>query len=613
MSQHPVYRFDDFLVDPGGWRLTRDGEEIHLEPVVLRLLIYLISHRDRLVTRQELMDTVWGDTVISESALTKAAARLRKALRGDSGHPRYLETVHSQGYRFVAEVEEVTDPAAPLAAARTKPVRRSLLAAGAATVVLALLVGLFVRAPEPVDDIASLAVLPLHNLTGDPAQDNFADGLQDILITELSQLPGLRVTSRQSTRRYRDSEMPTADIATELGVDALVEGSLLAAGSEIAVTVQLIDGRSDEHRWAQRYERETAFVFDMAADMAQAINSAIDPASPPQRAAGMHVDAVDPRAIDAYAVGLANLDRFSPDGMRTAIEQFEYATTIEPKFALAWGQLAAAYALYSMFGFAPPHESIEKARVAALQALASDESFYIGYSALGWVRLWTGEIGRACASFAEALRLNPSAPFALHGDADCLMHAGRWDESIDRMWDLTRLSPFSTMPGRALAYHLFLARRYDEAIDTVYDLRARNPAIALHYILAWVYWDRGEFDKALEEDRLELESRGDTALLSALDKGLDAGGPGAAMRAMADALVARADHSYVDPFEIGKTYARAGMVDEALHWLGIAVDYGSYEIYYLAFRPDFDVLRDDPRFDDLLERVYGQEMPKKIL
>lgn len=619
MNQHPVYRFDNFVVDPGSWKLTCDGEEVHLEPVVLKLLIYLIFHRDRLVTRQELMDTVWGDTVISESALTKAAARLRKALRDDSGHPKFLETVHSQGYRFIAAVEEAEHTGnsdLPPPTARQRVASAAPLAVAGLVVIAVLLLVIWDRVPDgnrvAAQPIRSLAVLPLSNLTGDPAQDYFADGLQDILITELSQIQGLRVISRQSMKRYRSSELAAMDIAAELGVDALVEGSLLGAGSEVVLTIQLVDGRSDEHHWAEHYERETGRLFDLAADIARAIGTTVGLASP-ERLPGERIDIVDTRAIDAYSLGLKHLDQFTPGDLRTAIEQLELATDIEPRFALAWGQLAAAYALSSMYGFAPPRESIEKARAAAQQALLADPKFSIGHSALGWVRLWTGEFGAACASFAEALRLNPSAPYALHGEADCLMHQGRWDESIDRLRELMLVSPRSTMPSRALGYHLFLAGRYDEAIEAVMAMRARNDGLLLHYLLAWIYWDLGEFDKALEEERLELERRGDTALLAALDTGLASGGPFGAMRAMAEALVERSAEAYVDPFEIGKTFARAGMVDEALDWLNKAVDFGSYEIFYLALRPDFDVLRGDPRYDTLLERVYGQQVPQRNL
>lgn len=615
MNHHHVYRFDDFLVDPEAWSLTRNGDEIHLEPVVLELLLYLIANRDRLVTRQELMDTVWGDTVISESALSKAVARLRKALGDDSHTHLYLETVHSKGYRFVAEVEEAEGPVHP-----ERPADETrILAARHRVVVLAVLVVLGLLAIfwiRPLQEngsqatsIESLAVLPLSNLTGDPGQDYYVDGLQDVLITELSQIPGLRVTSRQSTRRYRDSQLPTADIAGELGVDALVEGSLLREGNRIEVTIQLIDGKSDEHVWAARYAREMPDFFNLVADVSQAIGTAIDGAAFRSGDGQAHegIGQADTRAIEAYSRGLMHLDRFSPDDVLAAIEQFRLATAIEPGFALAWGHQAAAHAMLGLYGFAPPRESIENARADALRAIEADDQLYIGYSAIGWVSLWTGDFEGGCAAFKEALHLNPSDPYAIHGDGDCLMLDGRMDESIDRLRELAMVSPFSAMSNRILPYHLFLARRYDEVISTVTETRARIPGLYMHYILAWVYWDQGEFEKALEAERLELERRGDTVMLVALDEGLIAGGPAGAMRAMAEALVARSSEAYVDPFEIGKTFARAGMVDEALYWLERAVNYGSYETTYLAFRPDFDVLRDDPRYDELLKRVYGDE------
>ena len=225
---------------------------------------------------------------------------------------------------------------------------------------------------------------------------------------------------------------------------------------------------------------------------------------------------------------------------------------------------------------------------------------------LAWVRAWTGEVEEGCALFKEAVRLNPSDPYAIHGEADCLMLDGRMDESIARLRDILEVSPFSALQNRPLPYHLFLARRFDEAVEEVEAARERIPGVYMHYILAWVYWTQGRFDEALEAERQELERRGDTAVLAALEDGLEAGGPHAAMRAMAEALVDRAEESYVDPFEIGKTFARAGAVDEALYWLNEAADYGSYEITYLEFRPDFDVLRSDPRFQELVKRIHGR-------
>jgi len=614
-----VYRFDEFLVDPKTWKLSRDGREVHLEPVVLKLLIYLIENRERLVTRHELMDTVWGDTVISESALTKAVARLRKALGDDSATHRYLETVRSRGYRFVAVVEEIESPNqhnhSP-GKGHATIVRRALLASAAAILALVIVAvfwpGTLQHETPEEEVIRSLAVLPLNNLTGDPEQDYYVDGLHDILVTELSQTRSLRVTSRQSTSRYRNSDLPTTEIARELGVDAIVEGSLLREGNRIEVTVQLIDGRSDEHLWAQRYTREAPYVFDLISEVANAIDAEITAKLPQEgdRLTHERMGPLDPRAIDAYALGVAHLDRFNRDGIRTAIGQFQTAVAIEPKFALSWGQLAVAHAMDALFGFTPPHESIEKWQAAALKAIEADDQVAIGHSALGWARMYTGDFDGACESFAQALRLNPSAPYAMHGDADCLMLDGRMDENVARIREISRVSPFSAMHNLPLCSHLFMARRFDEAVSETKDVQVRNRQLSLHWFLAMVYWQQGRFDEALEEERLELEQRGDTVLLAALEEGFDAAGPTGAMSAMAEALVARAQESYVNPFTIGETFARAEMVDEALHWLDQAAGHGSYNMTYLAFWPPFDVLRGDPRYQDLVERVYADRAPE---
>lgn len=615
-----MYCFDDFLADPETWRLSKGGEEVHVEPLVLHLLIYLITHRDRLVTRQELMDAVWNDTIISESALTKAVARLRKALDDDSIAPRYLETVRSQGYRFVADVKELESHGSHASPSRVAILRkrRQRILVGATSLLVLMLAAIFwARVSENNDsgmgEIRSLAVLPLNNLTGEPEQDYYVDGLQDLLITELSRLPGLRVTSRQSTKRYRNSALTAADIARELGVDALVEGGLLREGGKIEVTIQLIDGRSDAHLWAERYTRETPYVFNLIADIADAIGTEIGVPRPSPGSGGLgHIltGPVDPRAIDAYAMGTMHLDTFTRDGIRSAIEQLETAVTIEPEFALALGQLGAAYAMQGMFGFAPPRESKEKLLAAGLRAIMADDQVAIGHSSLGFARMYKGDFDSACESFAKALRLNPSATYAIHGEADCLLFEGRMDESVARLRELLTISPFSAMHSMPLPSHLFMARRFDEAIDAATAMQARTPQFSMHWLIAKFYWEQGRFDKALEHERLEFEWRGDAVLLAALDEGLEVGGPAGAMRAIADALVARASESYVDPFDIGETFARAGMVDEALHWLEKAVEHGSYEMTYVAFWPHLDTLRNDPRFQGLLEGVYGGQVPK---
>jgi len=523
---------------------------------VLRLLIYLITNRDRLVTRQELMDTVWGDTVISETALSQAVARLRKALGDNTASPRYIETVHSQGYRFSTKVK----------------------ASGRA--------------------IHSIAVLPLKNLTGDPGQDYMAYGLQDSLTTELSRISELRVTSFQSTMHYGDSDRTRREIALELGVDALVEGSLVQIGEQIEVNLQLVDGRTGENIWAQHFERKIPYTFDLLTTVVNAMASEIGLHSPHEL-----IGPIDPNAIQAYWLGLNHMNRFSPTGLASAIDHLGTATEIEPRFDLAWGNLAVAHFLQMLAGFAPPGESMEKAQLAAQQAVRVGNRSSIGHAVLGWTHLCNQDFPSAFEATREALRINPSDPFAIHGDADCLLYEGRMEESVERVRELAVIAPFSVIHQVPLCYHLFLARRYDESLAVALSIQDRFPDFPLHENLSLIYWQQGLYDKALKEDRHKYELYGDSELLALFDENEAAKDPRELMRAIAETLVERSAESYVDALDIGEAFARAGAVDEAIDWLTRAVEQKSFAVVHLPFRPDFDGLRGDPRYSDLLQRL----------
>jgi TolB-like protein len=511
------------------------------------------------------MDTVWGDTVISEAALSKAVARLRKALGDNTASPRYIQTVHSQGYRFSTKVE---------ASSRA---------------------------------IHSIAVLPLKNLTGDPGQDYMAYGLQDSLTTELSRISELRVTSFQSTMHYGDSDRTLPEIALELGVDALVEGSLVQIGEQIEVNLQLVDGRTDEHIWAQHFERKTPYTFDLLTDAAHAIASRI----------GLHsedelIGPIDPNAIQAYWLGHDYMGRFSPTGLASSIDHLRTATEIEPRFALAWGNLAVAHFLQMLAGLAPPRECMEKARLAAEQAVRVGNRSSIGLSILSWIHLCNQDFSSGRKAAREALRINPSDPFAIHGDADCLLYEGRMEESVERVRELALIAPFSFIHQVPLSYHLFLARRYDEALAVTLSIQERFPNFPLHENLSLIYWQQGQYDKALQEDRRKYELYVDTELLTLFDENEAANAPRELMRAIAETLVERSAESYVDALDIGEAFARAGAVDEAIYWLTRAVEQKSFAVVHLPFRPDFDGLRGDPRYSELLQRLgYPTNDPGK--
>ena len=612
VNEHREYRFDDFLVKPEAWNLYRDGQVIHLEPTVLKLLVFLIGNRDRLVTREELMDTVWGGTVVSESALSKAVARLRKALDDDPGAPRYIETVHSRGYRFVAEVEETElDTRSP--SPSSKVGRHGVTAAVFAGLLLILLL-LFGRsvfdqgadqpAGEGADQIKSLAVLPLDNLAGSPNQDYFVEGLHEVLITELSKISGLRVISRQSTMRFGDSEWSLPEIAGELGVDALVEGSVMLVGERVQVTAQLIHGRTDAHLWAHTYERDTRDVLGLLSEVAATISTEIESTlRTPGAKQPAAIGPVDPVASEAYLRGLYHLNRFGLQSFKRSLSYFEQAIAADPDFALAWGGLAGAHLMLAYFGEESPREAIMQARVAALEALKLDDQSFTGHAALGWVRLFTWDWPGAGQSFEEALRLHPNHAMTLHGYADYLMLTGRPEDGLAQVRRARLIDPFTPTSNVPVPFHLYLMRRYEEAIADIRQLQERTPGYAMHRLLALVYWQQGRLEEALEQERQELALRKDVELLAALEQGDARGGPRGAMLAMAEALVRRSSTTYVDPFTIAVTFARAEQSESTLDWLGAAVERGSLELMYIGLRPEFDPLRDDPRYAKLVQRL----------
>jgi len=612
VNEHREYRFDDFLVKPEAWNLYRDGKVIHLEPTVLKLLVFLISKRDRLVTREELMDTVWGNTVVSESALSKAVARLRKALDDDPGAPRYIETVHSRGYRFVAEVEE-TEPDTETPPAPPKFSRYAFMAVFLAGLLLVLVL-LFGRdvydqgaeqaAGQGADQIKSLAVLPLDNLADSPDQDYFVEGLHEVLITELSKISGLRVISRQSTMRFGGSEWSLPAIAGELGVDALVEGSALLVDERVQVTAQLIHGRTDAHIWAQTYERDARDVLGLLSEVADTISTEIESTlRTPGTERPDAIGPVDPVASDAYLRGLYHLNRFGLQSFKRALAYFEQAVAVEPGFALAWGGLAGAHLMLAYFGEEPPREAIVQARVAALEALELDEQSYSGHAALGWVRLFTWDWPGAGQSFKEAIRLHPNHPMTLHGYADYLMLTGRPEDGMAQIRHARLIDPFTPTSNMPVPFHLYMMRRYDEAIADIAQLQERIPGNAMHQLLALTYWQQGRLTEALEQERLALARRKDVELLAALEQGEARDGPQGAMLAMAETMVRRSATTYVDPYTIAVTFARAGRPEETLEWLGAAVERGSLELMYIGFRPEFDSLRDNPRYVKLVQRL----------
>ena len=600
------------MVDLEAWQLIRQGQVVHVEPTVLKLLVFLIENRHRLVIKRELLDAVWGGTYVSESALSKAVARLRKALEDTPSKPKYIETVHALGYRFTADIQVIEQPTGnkSIQASTRRRTFTRILFAGILIIVLLLLslelsnLWMEKSSKEEPLKVTSLAVLPLSNLSGDQEQDYLVDGLHEALITELSKIAGLKVISRQSSMHYKTSDKLVPEIATELNVDALVEGGVLRVGDEVQVTAQLIHGLTDEHMWAETYRRDLRDVFTLLSEVARAITEEIEITLMPEEEQRLSRTApVNPEANDAYLRGRHFLNSFTPEGFQKALVYFNQAVDIDPNFALGWASLAGTQLLIAYFGDMPPHEAIFQARVAALRALELDNQLSGAYAALGWVRLYTWDWPGAGEAFERALRLNPNDAVSYHGYADYLTLTGQPEEGLLQVKRGRSIDPFTPMSNLPVPFHLYLMRRYDESISEVHELLKVNPGYPVNWLLTQVYWQKGMFTQALVEYRKALVRWNDSELLEAMEDGNVDSGPRGAMLAVARKLDERSKLRYVDPFRVASMYAMAGEVDCSFEWLESAINQGSLELVYIDVRPDFDPLRHDQRYGKLMNRL----------
>ena len=347
-----VFRFGPFRVDARTGELTNAGQRTPLRDQPLQLLLLLLERPGDLVTREELTRRLWpADTFVDfDRGLNKAINHLREALSDSAEHPQFIETLPRKGYRFIAPVRpdpEDADPAVD--APPTRSGRRLWLVMAAVIAAIAIAVAVAVdvgglrraiggRAAAP-PHIASLAVIPLENLSGDPEQEYFADGMTDALITDLAKIGSLRITSRTSVIRYKGTKRTIKDIGRELDVDAVVEGTVTRAGGRVRITAQLIQVSTDMHLWAETYERDVSEVLELqravATDVARRIDAVVRPLDRPR--------IVQPEAYGLYLKGRYSFYRYTSQGWQRAIEHFTRAIEHDPTFASAYAGLADTY------------------------------------------------------------------------------------------------------------------------------------------------------------------------------------------------------------------------------------------------------------------------------
>jgi len=631
---HGRLRFGVFELDLRAGELRKHGLRIRLQEQPFQLLAMLLEHPGEVVTREELQKKLWpADTFVDfDHGLNKAISKIREALSDSAEGPRFVETVARRGYRFLAEVK-VADAAtvrspelAPLLRpvaevgdladlAGTPAMPKYLLSSFAwkisAFVLLLLVASLAAwklhpwNRPSPV--IRSLAVLPLESLSSDASQDYFADGMTDELISDLGQISALRVISRTSVMAYKHTRKPLPQIARELNVDAVVEGTVLRSGDQVRITAQLIEASADKHLWSQSYQGELRDTLALQNQVARAIADQIRiNVNPQEQAALKNLKVVNPQAYESILKGRYFWNKRTADGLKVALAYFNQAIDEDPKYAQAYSGLADTYSLLGDWQYAvmTPKEALPKAKGAAIKALELDSTLGEAHNSLAFcLDGFDWDFDSAGKEFRRAIELNPSYATAHHWYAWHLSLLGRYDEAIAEMRKAENLDPLSLIINADLAELLVLAHSYDESIRQSRKTIEMDPNFALaHNQLAQAYLQKHMNDEAVAELQKAAQlSAGSPTVMANLARAYAASGRRSeAMKLLSD-LKKRSNSIYSHGSEIAVIYAALGDRDQAMNWL----EKGYEERFNpgVLLRPGLDPLRSDPRFQDLVRRI----------
>jgi len=455
--------------------------------------------------------------------------------------------------------------------------------------------------------IRSLAVLPLENLSRDPNQEYFADGMTEQLITDLAQISALKVISRTSVMQYKGARKPLPQIAQELGVDAVVEGSVQRSGDRVRISAQLIDARADQHLWARSYERDLRDVLALQDEVAQAIANElkIELASQGQpRLAGSRP--VDPQAYEAYLKGRYYSNKRTEKDVQQSVEYFQQAVEKDPNYAPAYSGMADAYALLGYRGELPSNEALSRGKAAARKAVELDDSLAEAHASLAFIaETLEWDWPTAEQEYKRALELNPGYAAGHNWYAGYLMYLGRFEEGIAEAKRARELDPLSLAINNALGGRLLLAGRENEAVEQIQKTLEMDPNFApAHNQLGWAYLRQGKNEEAVAEFQKGVALSG-----SDPNESIDLGYAYAVMgkRDQAKKILAtlkrKRERSFVSPAGLAIVAGALGDKDEAFGWLNKAYELRDPQLTYLKVGPRFTPLRSDPRYQDLLRRM----------
>jgi len=661
--QEPIRFGDDFELNVRVRRLCRSSRVVKLERIPLEILVVLVEHWGETVTREEIVARIWGKDAFldTDNSIRGAIRKLRQVFKDDAETPRFIQTVTGQGYRFIAPIiapeqenRADTSSAEPAAAPQAMPkffseldnwlqsrgmcierieedrkrkaeapvdtegdrgpltqiVGRRLILGGVALVTL-LAVAYIATGHRPTNatapKIKSLAVLPMKNLSGDSSQQYLADGITEALIGRLAAIHDLRVVSRTSVMRFKETQLSVPEIAKALDVDVIVEGSVIREGNRIRVHAQLIRGATDEHFWSESYDRELGDVLALESNVAQAIAGKVEVTLTGQEhsrlVAARHIS---PEVYESYLKGQFALRKSNNlSDLEETISYFDEAIRQDPAFALAYVGLADAYnELGLVFIGGSPAQTRPKVVSAARKALELDPELAEAHVQLADVYQKEWRWSEAEVEYKWALRLRPNDAAAHVGFARWLLAEGRTEEAMEWSKRARELDPLA-VTGTDLAWILFSARRYDEAIRELRATLAVRPddALAL-WFLGFSFVGEGKPQDAIPPlERAVSISHGSPGVIGVLARAYGHAGRRSEALRLIDELNRRRQKGYVPAAPFVQAYVGLADYDEAFAWFERAFQEKSNILQWIKVEPFPDAMRSDPRFADLLHRV----------
>jgi TolB-like protein/DNA-binding winged helix-turn-helix (wHTH) protein/Tfp pilus assembly protein PilF len=604
-----VIRFGVFEIDSQAGELHKSGRKIRLQEQPFQILLMLVERSGGVVTHDELRQKLWptGTFVDFDHGIRAAINKIREALGDSAENPRFVETIPRHGYRFIAPVQ----PIAPVSSVRRLPARALVLSLGGVLALIALTVGLNVgglrdrlgafageRHATPLPKIESIAVLPLENLSHDAEQEYFADGMTEALITNLGKIHALRVTSRTTVMHYKGTTKTLPEIARELNVDAVLEGTVLWSGDRVRVTANLLHAPTDRHLWADTYESQMRDVLGLQAEVARAIAEQVNVQLNREERAHLETTrSVNPVAQVAYLKGRYFMSRWPAAEFAKCEQYFSSAIQSDPSFGEAHAALAFCYSMMSWFQ--PPKLIFPKVKSAALKSLQIDNTLSEGHLALANAKMFFDwEWADAEEEARLAIDLNPSNALAHACYSNVFLFRGQFLQAIVEARKAVELDPASLLVNRNLTFVYLMARQYNDAIAQSKITLELNPANFIsQFDLARAYLLKGSQTQA----RAEAARFGfaEHPFFASPAKHKDS-----VERLGRDiSLQSASSKEYLDPFYVSMLYAHLGVKERAFEWLTKAYQDKSAMMVQLKVNPNMDPLRSDPRFQDVLRRM----------